>query len=98
MKFVRSSTVNRTSGLLEHAAGSVGDLLVDGAELAGVLALLLLERVDTLYDCELGLVRRGCDGTDLVQVVLLAASSNVILGSRHDDFKFFEGDICDVVW
>lgn len=37
-----------TSGLLEHAASSVGDLLVDRAELAGVLALLLLKRIETL--------------------------------------------------
>ena len=43
-----SMFLQRTSGLLEHAASSVGNLLVDGAELAGVLALLLLERVEAL--------------------------------------------------
>lgn len=37
-----------TSGLLEHAASSVGDLLIDRAELAGILALLLLEGIETL--------------------------------------------------
>jgi hypothetical protein len=47
-------TSDRTSGLLEHAAGSVGDLLVDRAELVGVLALLLLKRVDALFGCEYG--------------------------------------------
>lgn len=55
--------IDRTSGLLEHAASSVGDLLVDGAELAGVLALLLLERVDTLSGCEYDSV---CAGTGVL--------------------------------
>lgn len=40
--------------------------------------------------------------TDLVQVVLLAASSNVILGSRHDDvwvfgFCLWCGEVCCLV-
>ena len=43
-----ASTSERTSGLLEHAAGSVRDLLVDRAELVGVLALLLLKSVHAL--------------------------------------------------
>jgi hypothetical protein len=51
---IPTSTLDRTSGLLEHAAGSVGDLLVDGAELVGVLALLLLKRVDALFGYEYG--------------------------------------------
>lgn len=51
---ILTSTSDRTSGLLEHAAGSVGNLLVDGAELVGVLALLLLKRVDALFGCEYG--------------------------------------------
>ena len=49
--FILTSILIRTSGLLEHAAGSVGDLLVDRAELAGVLALLLLKSVHTLSGC-----------------------------------------------
>jgi len=55
-----TSTLNLTSGLLEHAAGSVGDLLVDGTELVGVLALLLLERVDALSGYEYGGMRCEC--------------------------------------
>jgi hypothetical protein len=86
IQFILTLTLIRTSGLLEHAAGSVGDLLVDRAELVGVLTLLLLKSVHTLSGCEYGDVRCGYGSTDLVEVVLLAASSRVsLLGCRHDE-------------